>query len=163
MSRLAAAGEAPAEAMSTLSGLEHLRAIRDGRLPPAPMARTLDFTLVEVEDGRVVFEGRPSLAFYNPIGTVHGGWAATLLDSCMGCAVHSTLPPGVGYTTLEFKVNLVRPITAATGPVSASGVVLQAGRRVATAEGRLLDTAGRLLAHGTTTCLVLPQTDGSPS
>jgi uncharacterized protein (TIGR00369 family) len=166
MSSLAAAaadafGQAPAEVLAGLSGLEHLRAIRDGRLPAAPMAQKLDFALVEVDHGRVVFEGRPSAAFYNPIGTVHGGWAATLLDSCMGCAAHSTLPPGSAYTTLEFKVNLVRAITAATGTVRATGVVLQAGRRIATAEGRLVDAAGRLLAHGTTTCLVLPQAGGS--
>ena len=114
----------------------------------------LDFRLCAVEAGRVAFEGRPAAGHYNPIGTVHGGWAATLLDSAMGCAVHSVLEAGVAYTTLEFKINLVRPITAATGPVRAEGTLVHRGRRTATSEARLTDAAGRLLAHGSCTCLL---------
>ena len=136
------------------SGLEFLRGIIDGKHPIPPIADLVGFALTEVEFGRVVFQGMPEFKHYNPLGTVHGGYAATLLDSCMGCCVHSTLPVGVGYTTLEFKVTLIRAITAETGPVTAEGRILNAGRRAATAEGRLTDAKGRLLAHGTTTCLV---------
>ena len=148
-------GLVPAETLKSMSGRELLDAMRRGELPAPPIMRTLDFDLVEVDEGRVVFEGRPSLMHYNPIGTVHAGFAATLLDSAMACAVHAICEKGRGYTTLEFKINLVRAITEATGPVRAEGVVLQAGRRVSTAEGRLLDGAGRLLAHASTTCLML--------
>lgn len=137
-------------------GLDFLRGIIEGRHPAPPIAATLGFRLAEVAHGRAVFEGVPERRHYNPIGTVHGGYAATLLDSCMGCAVHATLDAGQGYTTLEFKVSLVRPITEATGAVRAEGQVLSAGRRAATAEGRLVDAAGRLLAHGTTSCLIFP-------
>ena len=151
----AQAGVIPPEALRTLSGLDILRGLRDGTLPPPPMGRLLGFGLEEVEEGRVVFAAVPGGQHYNPIGTVHGGFAATLLDSCMACAVQSTLARGFGYTTLELKVNLVRAMTEDTGPVRAEGRVLHAGRRVATAEGRLTDAAGRLLAHGTTTCLVI--------
>lgn len=145
----------PLEAMRSMSGLEFLEAIRDGRLPAPPMSRLLSFKLVEVERGRVAFEGFPNTDHYNPIGSVHGGYAATLLDSCMSCAVQTMIPRGSGYTTLEFKVNLVRGITAETGRIVAEGRVLTSGRRIGTAEGRITDSAGRLLAHGTTTCLVL--------
>lgn len=137
------------------SGLELLRRILHGDHPRAPISDTLGFDLVEVEEGRAVFSITPGPQHYNPIGSVHGGVAATLLDSCMGCAVHSTLAPGVGYTTLELKVNLVRAITADTGELRAVGSLISAGRRVATAEGRLVDADGRLYAHGTTTCLIL--------
>lgn len=147
-------GTVPLETLAAMSGLEFLTAIRDGRLPRPPISKALEFALVEVESGRAVFEGRPGREHYNPIGSVHGGYAATLLDSCMGCAVHTTCAKGRGYTTLEFKVGFLRPITDATGMVRAEGVVLAAGRRTATAEGRLIDGAGRLLAHGTTTCLL---------
>ena len=136
------------------SGLEFLRGIIDGKHPAPPIADLVGFTLIEVDFGRVVFQSTPEFKHYNPLGTVHGGYAATLLDSCMGCCVHSTLPVGVGYTTLEFKVTLIRAITADTGLVKAEGHILNAGRRAATAEGRLTDAKGRLLAHGTTTCLV---------
>ncbi len=149
-------GLAPLETLEQMSGLEFLSAIRDGRLPAAPIAHTLDFELSEVEHGRALFCGTPGFAHYNPIGSVHGGWYATLLDSCMACAVQSTLPKGSGYTTLEFKINLVRAITGDTGPVDAEGKVVQAGRRIGVAEGRLTDGAGKLLAHGTTTCLIFP-------
>jgi uncharacterized protein (TIGR00369 family) len=144
----------PAETTAAMSGLDFLRGIIEGRLPGPPIMELIGFQLIEVEKARAVFEGTPALRHYNPIGAVHGGYAATLLDSCMGCAVHTTLPKGVGYTTLEFKVGFVRPITADTGRVRAEGKVISSGRRVATAEGRLTDAGGRLLAHATTTCLV---------
>ncbi len=149
-------GLAPAGTLKEMSGLEFLSAILDGRLPAPPIAGTLDFALVEVEEGRALFRGTPGFAHYNPIGSVHGGWTATLLDSCMACAVQSTLPAGSACTTLEFKINILRAITADTGPVAAEGQVVQAGRRIGVAEGRLTDGAGRLLAHGTTTCLIYP-------
>jgi uncharacterized protein (TIGR00369 family) len=147
-------GLVPAETFASMSGLELLQGMIAGRFPGPPIMQLIGFRLAEVDSGRAVFEGTPSLAHYNPLGTVHGGYAATLLDSCMGCAVHTTLPKGVGYTTLEFKVNLVRALTADTGPVRAEGKIVNGGRRVATAEGRLTDAQGRLLAHATTTCLV---------
>jgi uncharacterized protein (TIGR00369 family) len=137
-----------------LSGLEVLQRMRDGLLPAPPISRGTRMRLVEVEADRVVFEGEPGAEFLNPLGTVHGGWTATLLDSAMACAVHATLKPGEGYTTLEFKLNFVRAVTPATGPVRAEGVVVHRARRVATSEGRLLDSQGRLLAHGTETCLI---------
>ena len=110
--------------------------------------------IAEVDAGRATFQGEPQHAFYNPIGSVHGGWAATLLDSCMGCAVQSTLPAGQGYITVDIKVNLIRPLSHATGPVRAEGKVVNAGRTIAIAEGRLVGPDGRLYAHGTSTCLV---------
>ena len=142
--------------MKQLSGLEFLEAIGRGDLPPAPMATLLGIEPVEVSPGRAVFAGVPAEEHYNPIGAVHGGYAATLLDSAMGCAVHTTLPAGVGYTTLELSANLVRGITPATGPVICEGRVLHAGRRTATAEARLTaEAGGALLAHAKTTCLIL--------
>lgn len=149
-----AIGVVTAEELRSVSGLEFLSGIVAGRFPAPPISATLGFRLAEVELGRALFIGIPERAFYNPIGSVHGGWASTLLDSCMGCAVHSTLAAGQGYTTLELKVNLVRAITDTTGEVRAEGRTLATGRRVATAEGRILDSAGKLLAHATTTCLV---------
>jgi uncharacterized protein (TIGR00369 family) len=116
----------------------------------------LGFKVAEVEKGRVVFAYRPVFDHYNPLGTVHGGIAATLLDSVMGCAVHTTLGAGTGYTTVEIKISYVRAMTDSTGPVRAEGKVINVGSRIATAEGRLVDGAGRLLAHGTTTCLIFP-------
>jgi len=138
-----------------LAGLEYIRLIFEGELPPPPIAQLLGFRGIEFERGRAVFEMTPGPQHYNPIGSVHGGVALTLLDSAMGCAVHTTLDAGVGYTTLEVKTNFVRPITADTGLVRCEGTVVHAGSRVATAEGRLVDGAGKLLAHGTTTCLIL--------
>lgn len=143
-----------ATAGAALSGLDHLRAMRDGRLPRAPIMELLGFWPAEIEEGRVVFASRPEEYHYNPIGVVHGGFAATLLDSAMGCAVHTTLPAGIGYTTLEVKVNYVRALTRETGEVRCEGRVIHAGKRTATAEGRLVDASGRLYAHGTTTCLI---------
>ncbi|MBA3348171.1 MAG: PaaI family thioesterase [Actinobacteria bacterium] len=139
----------------TLSGIDYVRAIFAGELPPPPIATLMGFRGVEAEPGRAVFEILPGEEHYNPIGSVHGGVALTLLDSAMGCAVHTLLDAGVGYTTLEVKANFVRPITAATGLVRCEGVVLHGGSRVATAEGRVTDSAGKLLAHGTTTCLIM--------
>jgi uncharacterized protein (TIGR00369 family) len=147
-------GLVPPEIAASMSGLELLQGMIAGRFPGPPILELIGFNLVEVEKGRAVFAGVPAFKHYNPLGTVHGGYAATLLDSCMGCSVHTTLPKGTGYTTLEFKVSLVRAVTADTGPVRAEGKVINSGRRIATAEGRLIDAGGRLLAHATTTCLV---------
>ncbi len=149
-------GVIPAGIARAVSGLDLLRGIVEGRYPAPPMAATLGFALVEVEHGRAVFAGRPEPRHLNPLGVVHGGYAATLLDSCMGCAVHSTLPAGTGYATVEFKVTLLRALTAATGEVRAEGRLLHGGRRIAAAEGRLTDAQGRLLAHGSTSCLIMP-------
>jgi uncharacterized protein (TIGR00369 family) len=144
-----------AEAGRSMAGIEFMRAIRDGRLPPPPIAQLMGFSLVEVEAGRAVFELVPGERHYNPIGVVHGGVAMTLLDSAMGCAVHTQMPAGTGYTTLEAKTNLVRAITADTGRLRAIGVTVHVGKRMATAEGRLEDAAGKLYAHSSTTCIVL--------
>jgi uncharacterized protein (TIGR00369 family) len=139
-----------------LSGLEYMRSLIAGDVPPPPISQLMDFDLLSVEEGEAVFRGIPGEQHLNPIGSVHGGFAATLLDSALGCAVHTTLPPGVAYSTLELSVNLVRGITPATGPVLASGRVLHAGRRTATAEARLTaEQGGALLAHAKTTCLIL--------
>jgi uncharacterized protein (TIGR00369 family) len=139
-----------------LSGLEIMRRLLSGALPMAPMMATLDLRLVEVVNGRVAFEGRPEQFAYNLQGTVHGGWAATLLDSAMGCAVITTMPPGRSHTTTELSIRYVRALTAATGAVRAEASVLHVGRRLATAEGRLTGVAdGRLYAHGQTSCMVL--------
>src|SRR5436190_19796773 len=139
----------------TMAGIDFLRAIRDGRLPGAPIAELLGFKLVEVEPGHAVFECVPGERHYNPIGVVHGGLAMTLLDSAMGCCVQTRMPAGSGYTTLEAKTNLVRAITDKTGRLRAIGKVVHLGNRIATAEGRLEDAAGKLYAHATTTCIVL--------
>lgn len=144
-----------AAAGASMSGIEFLRAIRDGRLPAPPIARLLGFRLVEVDTGHAVFEVLPGEHHYNPIGVVHGGLAMTLLDSAMGCAVHTHMPARGGYTTLEAKTHLTRPITAQTGLLRAIGKAVHVGGRVATAEGRLVDGAGNLYAHATTTCMVL--------
>lgn len=137
-----------------MTGLQTMLAIKTGDLPPPPIAELIGFDLVEVDEGRAVFALDPAERHYNPLGTVHGGIAATLLDSAMGCAVHTTVPEDAGYTTLELKVNYVRSITEATGRIVAIGTVLHRGRTVATAEGRLEDADGRLLAHATCTCLI---------
>jgi uncharacterized protein (TIGR00369 family) len=149
-------GVTPLARVKHLSGLEFLQGMLEGRFPQPPIGAALKFELTQVEPGRAVFEGVPEFAFYNPISSVHGGYAATLLDSCMGCAVHSTLPAGQAYTTLEFKINFVRPMTERTGRVRAEGRVVHPGKRAATAEGNLYDAKGKLLAHATTTCLIFP-------
>jgi uncharacterized protein (TIGR00369 family) len=137
-----------------MTGLAFVKGLADGTLPLNTLARTLGYDVVEAERGRVVIAADPGESHLNPAGTVHGGFSATLLDSCMGLAVQSSLEKGVAQTTLEFKISLLRPITPQTGPIRAEGVVLNCGRRVGTAEGRIVDGMGRLLAHGTTTCLI---------
>ena len=144
-----------AETGRKLSGIEFLRAIRDGKLPHPPICALLNYRLVEVDPGHAVFEGTPGEQHYYPIGVVHGGIAMTLLDSAMGCAVQTRMPAGGGYTTLEAKTNLVRAVSASTGKLRAIGKVLHVGKRMATAESRLEDLEGKLYAHATTTCLVL--------
>src|SRR5882672_10630903 len=142
------------EAGHALSGLEYLRKIVAGELPPPPIGVLMNFRIGELSEGRAVFVLEPAEYHYNPIGVVHGGLAATLLDSAMGCAVHSTLPAGASYTTLEIKVNYVRPMTAETGMVRCEANVIHVGGRTATAEGKIFDQNGKLYAHGTTTCII---------
>lgn len=151
---------AAARAGARLTGIEHIRAIVEGTLPPPPIAKLLGFELVSAGEGRATFALAPGEQHYNPIGVVHGGVAATLLDSAMGCAVHSRLGATQGYTTLEIKVNYVRAVTRDSGRVTAEGSVVHLGRTTATAEGRLVDGKGKLLAHATTTCLVFERPAG---
>lgn len=140
---------------TSMSGLEFLRGMMSGMFPAPPIAEVLNFLLVEAEAGRAVFEGIPSDRFRNPLGTVHGGWMATILDSALGCAVHSTLKSGQGFTTVDLAVSFVRAVHESTGKLRCEAKVIHAGGRIATAEGRLVDAAGKLYAHGTTTCLVM--------
>jgi uncharacterized protein (TIGR00369 family) len=149
-------GTVSPERLKEMSGLEFVTGLASGTLPMNTIAQTLGYDVVEVESGRVVITLDPTEAHLNPWGTVHGGLTATLLDSCMGLAVQSMLEKGVGSTTLEFKISLVRAITVETGRIRAEGRVLNCGRRVGVAEGRVTDAKDRLLAHGTTTCLILP-------
>jgi len=145
-------------AAAGMSGLEFMKAVIEGRLPPPPIMSTMAMTGGDVEEGKAIFLGEAGEFLYNPIGVVHGGFAMTILDSAMGCAVHTTLAVGERYTTLETKVNFVRPITAETGPVRCEGVVVHRGGRVATAEGKLTaQNTGKLLAHGTSTCMIIPR------
>ena len=138
-----------------LAGIDYMKEMIAGRIPVPPIMRLLGYRLAQVGDGLAVFECEPAEQHYNPIGVVHGGLAMTLLDSAMGCSVHTRLPAGTGYTTLEAKVNLVRAITARTGLIRATGKVIHLGGKTATAEARLEDAAGKLYAHGTTTCIIL--------
>jgi uncharacterized protein (TIGR00369 family) len=147
-------GVVPVEQARGMDGLTLFEEIRAGRLPSPPIARVLGFWIDEVEAGRVAFGYKPVIDHYNPLGSVHGGIAATLLDSVMGCSIHTMLKAGTGYTTVEIKINYVRAMTDGTGEVRAEGKVINLGSRIATAEGRLTDASGKLLAHGTTTCLV---------
>jgi uncharacterized protein (TIGR00369 family) len=147
-------GTVPGDRKKEMTGLEFVQGLADGTLPLNTIAQTLGYDVTEAVSGRVVVSAVPTDAHLNPAGTVHGGLSATLLDSCMGLAILSTLEKGIGQTTLEFKISLVRPITPETGPIKAEGVVLNCGRRIGTAEGRITDSKGRLLAHGTTTCLI---------
>jgi uncharacterized protein (TIGR00369 family) len=144
------------EQHTAMSGLEFVKGLASGALPLNTMAQTLGYDVVEAESGRVAVTLTPTGAHLNPWGTVHGGLTATLLDTCMGLAIRSMLGKGVGSTTLEFKISLVRAITVETGEIRAEGKVLNCGRRVGTAEGQVTDANGRLLAHGTTTCLIFP-------
>ena len=152
-------GVARRDQVAGLSGLDLMQAMLDGKLPYAAIAATLDFLLVEVAPGRAVFQGTPGAQLLNPLGTVHGGWFATLLDSALGCAVHTLMPPGRGYTTAELGVNMVKALTPQVQRVRAEGRVIHCGRQLATAEARLVGADGTLYAHATTTCLVfdLPQ------
>jgi uncharacterized protein (TIGR00369 family) len=149
-------GVVPVEQARTMDGMTLFARIMAGRLPAPPLARVLGFHIAEAERGRVVFGYEPVLDHYNPLGSVHGGIAATLLDSVMGCSIHTMLAAGIGYTTVEIKISYVRAMTDRTGPVRAEGKPINVGSRIATAEGRLTDGAGKLLAHGTTTCLLFP-------
>jgi uncharacterized protein (TIGR00369 family) len=144
------------EQMKSMSGLDFLQAIVTGKLPAPPIAATLGFALTEVSEGYARFEMTPAFKHYNPIGVVHGGVAATLLDSCMSCAVQTMVPVGTGYTTLEIKINFVRALTDKTGPIRAEARTLHVGRRAGTAEGKIHDANGTLYAHGTTTCIIFP-------
>jgi uncharacterized protein (TIGR00369 family) len=149
-------GVVPADVLLSESGLDFLQGVIDGHHPAPPIAQTLGFALVAVEKGRAIFEGTPQHKHYNPIGVVHGGFAMTLLDSALGCAVHTTLDKGDAYTTLEIKVNLVRPLTKDTGLIRAEGRILHRGRTLGTAEGEIKDAGGKLYAHATTTCMIFP-------
>lgn len=149
-------GVVPIEQARTMDGLTLFKGLLEGKFPAPPIGKALGFRVSEVEFGRVAFAYTPVFDHYNPLGTVHGGIAATLLDSVMGCCIHTTLKAGIGYTTVEIKVNYVRAMTDRTGPVTAEGKVINVGSRIATSEGRLTDSSGKLLAHGTTTCLVFP-------
>lgn len=154
--RMAEPGVVSPGQLKAVSGMDFLKGILHGDYPTPPIGMTLDFFPVEGEPGRVVFQGTPGMQHYNPLGCVHGGYFCTLLDSAVGCAVQSMLPAGMGYTTLEIKVNLIRAMTVNTGPVRAEGKVIQVGRQVGTAEGRIVDAAGKVYAHATTTCLIFP-------
>jgi uncharacterized protein (TIGR00369 family) len=149
-------GVVSADALTSHDGLGFLRAIISGELPQPPISELVGFHLTEADKGRAVFEGLPEFHHYNPIGSVHGGFAATLLDSALGCAIFSTLLKGDTWTTLELKVNYVRAMTKDTGPVRAEGRIIHRGRTLATSEGDLKDKAGKLYAHATTTCMIFP-------
>jgi uncharacterized protein (TIGR00369 family) len=159
----AGAGVATAGQVAGLSGIEFLRATLAGELPYPPIADTLDFLLLEVDEGRALFQGTPGPAHLNPMGTVHGGWYATLLDSALGCAVQTMLPAGRGYTTAELGLNLVRAIGPKAPRVRAEGRVLHCGRQLATAQARLYGPDGTLYAHATTTCLVFDAVARAPA
>ena len=152
-----------AQAAEGMAGLQYLRAMMGGELPGRPMAELLGFGFAEIEEGRVVFECEPAEYHYNPIGSVHGGLACTLFDSAMGCAIHTELPAGVGYTTVELKVSFLRPITTGTGRLLCEGRTIHVGGRIATAEARLTDESGRLYGHATTTCMIFREGTGGPS
>ena len=154
LSRRDKPGLATPEMVAGKSGLEIMQAMLDGELPFPHIAETMDFSLIEVGPGKAVFQGVPQLKHYNPLGSVHGGWYATLLDSALGCSVHTMLPAGRAYTTAELGVNIVRAASSKTGPLRAIGTVIHCGRQLATAEARIVGPDGKLYAHATTTCLV---------
>lgn len=156
-------GVARRDQVAGLSGLELMQAMLDGKLPYAAIAATLDFLIVEVAPGRAVFQGTPGAQLLNPLGTIHGGWFATLLDSALGCAVHTLMPPGRGYTTAELGVNMVKALTPQVQRVRAERKVIHCGRQLATAEARLVGADGTLYAHATTTCLVFDLPQSKPS
>src|SRR5215467_2407268 len=148
-------GVVPREVATGVAGLAFLERLRDRTQPVPPFASETDIWLIEVESGRAVFEAKPSTRFYNPLGTVHGGWISTLLDSAMGCAVHSTLQARQTYATVDMTVSFVRPVSERTGKLRCEGKIIHTGARVATAEGRVWDRAGNVIAHGSETCLLL--------
>ncbi len=148
-------GSVPLDEAMAMSGLDFLSAIRDGRLPHPPIAEHSGMRLVTVEPGLVVWEAEAKPDYANPLGGIHGGWIATLLDSCMGCAGHTTLPAGVPYTTVDLKVNYVRAVTPKVGTIRAEGKVLHAGRKLLSTEGKLVDQNGKLYAHGVSACITL--------
>jgi len=150
------AGVVPLDVVAREGGLSVMKGILEGRLPGASMGRTLNFWLTTVEEGRIVFTGAPTVEHLNPLGTVHGGWASTIMDSSLACAVMTMIKPGEGYTTVEFKLNLTRPILPDMGELSCEGRILHRGRTIATSEAYLRDSSGRLLAHGTETCAIFP-------
>jgi len=158
--RLAGPGPLLRDEIIALSGLEIFQGIFDGRFPSPPIGDTLDFIPIQIALGFAIFQGRPQPNHYNPLGTVHGGWFCTILDSAMGCAVHSTLQPKKGYTTLELKVNMVRALTQDVSLVRAEAKVIHVGRQVATAEGRIVDAEGKVYGHATTTCMIFEQPSG---
>ena len=160
MSKTFTYGLVPAGEITSRPGLSFLTEMAAGKLPQAPMCATLGFYLAEVRQGYACFEGLPEQRHYNPIGTVHGGFAAALLDSALGCAIFTTLEKGEAWTTLELKLNMVRPITEATGLLRAEGRVIHRGRMIATSDGTLKDSAGKLYAHATTTCMIFPVKPG---
>ena len=148
------AGVPRPDQVAGLTGMQVFEKMFSGELPYPPIGETLDFLPVEIEPGRAVFQGRPMFRHYNPLGTVHGGWIAALLDSCVGCAVHSALPAGKAYTTAELKINYVRPVTTRVALLRATGSVIHVGGRMATADGRLVGPDGKLYAHASTTCFI---------
>ena len=152
--RMVTSGVARPDQVAGLTGMQVFEAMFAGELPYPPICETLDFLPIEAGLGRAVFQGRPMLRHYNPLGTVHGGWIAALLDSCVGCAVHTTMPAGKAYTTAELKVNFVRPVTTRVALLRAIGTVIHGGSRMATAEGRLVGPDGKLYAHASTTCFI---------
>ena len=156
-------GVARPEQVAGLTGMQVFAAMFAGELPYAPINDTLDFLMVEFDLGRAVFQGRPMLRHYNPLGSVHGGWITTLLDSCVGCAVHTTLPVGKAYTTAELKLNFVRPVSTRTPLLRAIGNVIHGGSRMATAEGRLVGPDGKLYAHASTTCFIFNASEANPA
>ena len=151
-------GLAKPEHLKGKTGLEQMQAMLSGSMPYPHIAETLDFALVDIEPGKAVFQGTPQLKHYNPLGSVHGGWYATLLDSAVGCAIHTMMPAGRGYTTAELSVNIVRAASHKSGPLRAIGTVIHCGKQLATAEGRIVGPDGKLYAHATTTCLVFDMT-----
>ena len=150
------AGVVPLEVVGKEGGLSVMQGILDGRLPGAAMGKTLNFWLTRVEEGLIVFTGVPTVEHLNPLGTIHGGWAATIMDSSLACAVMTTIEPGEGYTTVEFKLNLTRPVLPDMGELVCEGRVVHRGRTLATSEAYLRDSSGKLLAHGTETCAIFP-------
>jgi uncharacterized protein (TIGR00369 family) len=148
-------GLVPREAVFAMTGLEFLQKLLARELPAPPFAQASDIWISEVAEGRATFEGKPSLRFYNPLGTVHGGWISTLLDSAMGCAVHTVLKAGQAYTTVDMSVSLVRPVFEKTGVLRCEGKIIHVGGRIATSEGRVWDKTGALIAHGTETCAIM--------